>query len=683
MVRAEETAVDLTGPWYFAPDPGARGESLGWHAPPANWKGEKPLPASGGWEAVTVPHCWSVDPRYGDTGKAWYRRSFTLAKPAPNTRYRLEFDAVFNRARVWINGKFAGEHEGGYTPFALDASPHLVPERQNLIAVEVDNSWSMETIPGARPGNRPQDQLYPWWNYGGITRPARIIAHPAVHVVNQKVDAVPDLAAGTARVTVTAIVANSGAERATAHVTARVTDPTGQRIVDLAPVGIELAPGETRHARVETSLTADQVQLWRLDAPRLYTSAVEVTTGSDAARRTSSHLTRFGIRSIETRDGKLLLNGDPVRLAGANRVMDHPRYGATEPDELVRQDMSLLKDAHLELARMQHYPLSKGVLDWADENGMLLIAEAGNWGFPVAHMENRVIREKFQRQMREMVESGWNHPSIIGWSVGNEYESWTDAGLAWTKDMKAFVRSIDGSRPVVFVALGAACKRLLDDVNRTSHESFARDQSSFHYSDILCPNVYASPDEAARWLDMLHELWPDKPILIAEYGKRVDQVKDEAERVAHFEAMLGVVRPRSFVCGLSYWALNDYRSRYPGTNPNGYRPWGLVDVERTPRALYQAMKTALAPVVVKSVDETGVVVLAGRADFPSIRLRNARVRLTSLEGGATLAEREVELIEPGAEVRVDLGSNGAAKLPATFRVEVLNESGFVVGIGAR
>jgi beta-glucuronidase len=134
---------------------------------------------------------------------------------------------------------------------------------------------------------------------------------------------------------------------------------------------------------------------------------------------------------------------------------------------------------------------------------------------------------------------------------------------------------------------------------------------------------------------------------------------------------------------LSYWALNDYRSRYPGTNPNGYRPWGLVDVERKPRALYQAMKTTLAPVVVKSVDETGVVVLAGRADFPSIRLRNASVRLTSLEGGTMLAERQVELIEPGAEVRVDLRSTGAAKLPAAFRVEVRSESGFVVGTGAR
>jgi beta-glucuronidase len=307
---------------------------------------------------------------------------------------------------------------------------------------------------------------------------------------------------------------------------------------------------------------------------------------------------------------------------------------------------------------------------------MLILAEAANWGFPAEHMENPLIREKFQHQMREMVESSWNHPSVIGWSVGNEYESWTPAGLAWTKDMKAFVRTLDESRPIVFVALGGACKRLADDVKGGA---FVKAESSFHYSDILCPNIYAAPDEAVRWLDVLHEVWPDKPVFITEYGKRTDQVKDEAERVAHFEKMLDLVRSRDFVCGLSYWAMADYRSRYPGTNANGYRPWGIVDAQRTPRELYGAMRKQLMPVIVKSVDPSGVIELVGRRDFPSTHIHNARVRITSTDGAKVLAEQTVDLIVPGVAVRAEVPWSDGAKPPSTFRVDVLSADGVVVG----
>jgi beta-glucuronidase len=97
--------VSLNGEWHFAVDPAGEGERDGWFAPDLDQRR---------WDRVDVPHCWPVDPRYQYTGRAWYRRSFTPPEGIGGRHARIEFDAVFARARVWLNGTLVGAHEGGY-----------------------------------------------------------------------------------------------------------------------------------------------------------------------------------------------------------------------------------------------------------------------------------------------------------------------------------------------------------------------------------------------------------------------------------------------------------------------------------------------------------------------------------------------------------------------------------------
>jgi beta-glucuronidase len=104
-----------------------------------------------------------------------------------------------------------------------------------------------------------------------------------------------------------------------------------------------------------------------------------------------------------------------------------------ENHEVVDQDMRMMKEANMGLARILHYPISQTLLDWADEHGFLIIGEAGNWGLPPEQLDSEVIREKWRRQTSEMIEQGWNHPSVIAWSAGNEYQSDTPAGVRWTR----------------------------------------------------------------------------------------------------------------------------------------------------------------------------------------------------------------------------------------------------------
>ena len=155
------------------------------------------------------------------------------------------------------------------------------------------------------------------------------------------------------------------------------------------------------------------------------------------------------------RGAELQLNGRPVRLGGANRPSDDPKFGLLEPIEVVERDVRLMKAAGMELQRINHHAPPPALLDLADRLGLLIVPEAGNWQPAADAMDDPAMRADFENQMRELVERDWNHPSVVAWSVGNEYASDTPAGVRWTTDMVALVRKLDPSRLVTFASYRA------------------------------------------------------------------------------------------------------------------------------------------------------------------------------------------------------------------------------------
>jgi beta-glucuronidase len=639
--------VSLGGSWSFAMDPLGRGEKMGWHDAAAGWD-RAAAQVDKGWDKVVVPHTWNVDPRYMYDGVVWYRRSFEVPAVGEDEVVRLYFGAVYYKCRVWVNGQLVGGHEGGYTPFELDITAAVKAGGWNAISVEVDNRWDETTLPGARPGKEPSKQLFPWWNYGGITHDVVMKVHKNTFVELTKIDSVVDLKAGTAKVRTTGWVRNSGKTARTVKPTvALVKEKGGKTVAEVMGEPITIEPGQVGQFKVELAVAAEDVELWSIGRPVLYEAVTGVTEVSGGG---TIHQMRemIGLRNVEVVNGQLLLNGRPVRMGGANRVVDHPVYGACQPAELVKQDMELLKNGHMVLSRLQHQALDKAVLDMADRQGMLIIQEAANWGFPPEHMDNEVIREKFRQQTGEMIRSSWNHPSVIGYSVGNEYESWAPEGERWTRDMRQFVKSVDETRLVVFVSLAQTGGLAVGAVAKGDLE---RNRWSVDNSDIICLNIYDNAGAAGKWMDALHKIWPEKPIFITEYGQRADQVKDEAARIKYFKEFVAMMQSRPYVIGLAYWSFNDYRSRYPGSGANGYRPWGLVLPDRTPRGLYQEMVTGLSPA--ELLVEGGKVVVKAKSGFPSMDLIGVKVVVRKADG-AVIWESEVPTVEMGSEWSVAL-----------------------------
>ena len=113
-VAVSRTSVPLLKDWRFAVDRDKVGEQQGWIDP--TYDDSK-------WVTVTVPHTWNVMSEYADySGLAWYRHTFTPTVESGPAHLRLHFEAVFYLARVWLNGQYLGEHEGGYTPFEIDVT---------------------------------------------------------------------------------------------------------------------------------------------------------------------------------------------------------------------------------------------------------------------------------------------------------------------------------------------------------------------------------------------------------------------------------------------------------------------------------------------------------------------------------------------------------------------------------
>jgi len=244
----QATEVSLDGEWFFALDPLRRGEQHGWNLPPAGWTGDKPLSLEG-WDHVVAPHDYLSDPRYEWTGVAWYRRSAATPQLKKDEVCRLQFGRVASKCEVWINGKKAGMHAGGYSAFELDITNYLTTSEFNHIAVKVDNSWEIGDIPGPRKGDVPSHQMYVWRNYGGLLRSAKMVVSPAVYVANQKVETSKSSTTNGVDVTTTVLLRNGSKSNQSARVNVAVfrlgknEKAAVPQLADATPVEVDIPAG--------------------------------------------------------------------------------------------------------------------------------------------------------------------------------------------------------------------------------------------------------------------------------------------------------------------------------------------------------------------------------------------------------------------------------------------------------
>jgi beta-glucuronidase len=640
QVRAQD--ISLNGTWNFAIDPLSKGEIAGWQKA---WKvAEKDTGYfAEAFDKVTVPHCWSLDRRYNHIGKSWYRKGFKLPTDVQDKTVRLHFEAVFYKCRVFLNGVLVAYHSGGYTPFSVDISKQAKYPEVNFLAIEVDNSWDEFSLPSAKIGDNPRHQLFPWYEYGGITRDVSLLITSKIYVANQKIEAVPNLKNNTASLKMATWIDNKSFNDTTVSLTSIITNRTTGKAVLTLERPIKLKAFTKEKVLIEAKLASIDVLLWDFDDPNLYD--VQTTVGQDPL---SKFATYFGIREFKIEKAQFLLNGKPIHGMGANRASDHPVYGSTDPEILANQEMTMLRNGNMFFSRLCHTPASKYYYKWADENGYLIVAEIPAWQTSTVLMANQRVKDEFTAQMTEFAETYWNSPSIVAFSVGNEYDSWTPEGDEWTRYHIAKYRAIDSTRLMTFAALNFAANA----------EAIKVPHDAMRHCDFISFNCYSSGKGLEKSIKVFHQKYPEKPIFASEFGKRSDEVKSEQERVKNFNEFIDVLKANPYAVGASHWTAFDYASRYPNTNDNGYRPWGMIDEKREPRELYKAFQKDASPVIVKV--ENDKISITAKPDFPSYTIKNHVLKI--MEGSEVKGSYPIPTIDIGKTVELKVTKTAVQKV---------------------
>ena len=313
----------IDGRWYFRLDPADQGEAAGL---PTN-------PALDGWSPTRVPSAWNVRDRSDNSQRGtvgWYRKDFVLPSRNAALGWKLRFESVNYRAKVWLNGVLLGEHEFGYVPFELPTTG-LVRDGVNRLVVRVDNRRTRADIPRGyeRPNGRPGGG---WWNYGGILREVYLRRFEGVDVESVQTETEIADSQQRAWVRLRARLENPGARDTRFRVRWRF----GQRERFSRPITVRAGSART----VRRTFEVTDPQLWFPRVPALYPVSIEAVSGE---RTLAGYRLNVGIREIRvTDDGLLLINGRQAKLFGASIHEERARRGAAlTPANRVRRHGAL------------------------------------------------------------------------------------------------------------------------------------------------------------------------------------------------------------------------------------------------------------------------------------------------------------------------------------------------------
>jgi beta-glucuronidase len=539
------TAADLSGEWDFRFDPEDSGERLEWYRDRQ----------AAGWSRIRVPLSFNAAfPDHANyQGKAWHRTAFRFPAPESGGRTLLRFLGVALRSKVWLNGQPVGEHLFPFTGFTLDVTEAVRPHDLNYLVVLADNKILPRAIPDAK--------WYGWWNCGGINREIYLERKPDIYLEDP---VITTRMGGSERweFAVRVPVRNT-AGKLPGRLRLSVRD-SSRRVLWRSEAGASLAKGISWH---EFHKTFENMAPWSPEHPSLYSLEAELIPDHGAHDKKK---VRFGFRQIETRGTELYLNGAPLKMRGVSRHELYPGDGMTVPAFRTRQDFEDIKLLGCNFVRLAHYQQHPQVYDLCDELGLLVWSEIPAWQTAAETLGDPEVWKTYGApQLQEMIEQNRNHPSVIIWSVGNEFPSDKPAVAGYVRKATQFVRQLDPTRLVTF-----ASDRELKDISFESVDFIAMNEYYGWY--------YGKFDGVGALLDGLHAKWPGKPIFISEFGagsvlgRRNPSVNDTSRDysedfqvrllTSHLRQMLDPKR-RSFMAGQCIWLYNDFAQPVRGVHP--------------------------------------------------------------------------------------------------------------------
>lgn len=656
--------VSLCGEWFFRTDP----EGVG-----TRENRFRSTLRDEVWRRVVVPDTWQLEAALAEyRGVAWYQCSFEVPERWRRGAVRIEFEAVFHSATVWLNGALVGEHaRKGYTAFTLDITQAMQVGRTNTITLRVDNAFNQDMVPRGRSSD--------WAHDGGIFRPVQILVTPLTFVEHVDVDAMPDLTSGEAVMTIAAYIRNASASSWKGAVSFRIAEESSSVTV-WSRAASEISSVKAKTTRkLSFQATLPSAKLWHFDSPNLYQLECSVGDGKDLHRFT----TMFGVRKFEVRDGGFYLNGERVRLMGVERMAgSNPRFGMAEPTEWIDHDHDDLKRLNCVFTRV-HWPQDKRVFDYCDRHGILMQSEVPAWGpdtfIGMTAQPDEDILQNGLEQLREMIARDRNHPCVVAWGLCNEVNGQNPPAYLFTQRMLEEAQRLDPGR---------LCSYASNSLADTPQRDVAALMDFIETNEYYGTWAPGTADDAARHLDALHAAFPDKPIVVSEYGYCActpERPEGDEARMEVLRTHQSAIRSRDFVAGAIFFSYNDYRTHVGdrGWGACRQRVHGVVDINGAPKPSYELLRSESSPIELFTVKPFGSrfeVQIKTRRDFPTYTLKGYKLRgMFFGQGNIPVEQQEVTLsdLSPGSETRLELAFS-VSESPLRVRIDVLRPTGFSV-----
>lgn len=388
-----------------------------------------------GWDNLPVPGVWELygygDPIYVNVGYPWreqfknnppfvpvtdnhvgsYRKEIVIPADWKGKKIVAHFGSVTSNMYLWVNGKFVGYSEDSKLEAEFDLTNYVKPGAKNLIAFQVFR-WC--------DGTYLEDQDF--FRYSGVGRDCYLYARNKTHIADIRVT--PDLDAQYQNGSLSVNLDMSG---------------SGEVKLDLLDAKNELVQSQTVKASGKTTTTfnVENPNKWTAETPYLYTLRASLKRGNETLEVIP---VKVGFRKIELKGGQILVNGQAVLFKGADRHEMDPDGGYVVSRERMIQDIQLMKQFNLNAVRTCHYPDDNFWYDLCDKYGIYVVAEANveshGMGYgPETLAKNPSYKKAHMERNQRNVQRGFNHPSIIFWSLGNEagYGPNFEAAYDWIK----------------------------------------------------------------------------------------------------------------------------------------------------------------------------------------------------------------------------------------------------------
>ncbi len=528
------------------------------------------------WKTLAVPAVWEVNgygtPIYVSAGypfkidppyvtkepkKDWttyvernptgqYKRTFMLPAAWESGQTFLRFEGVMSAFYVWVNGKRVGYSQGSMEPSEFNVTKYL-KSGENQIAVEVYKYSD---------GSYLEDQDF--WRFGGIHRDVLLYHTPDIRLRDVAVRTTEEKNGWLLAINPQFSVYN-GETGEGYRLVATLMDGKTSLNCDTVAVNetIDLEHKAARmnewfpqrgHRKFERmTMTVAKPKLWTAEEPNLYSLRLELQDA--AGRNIETTSLQVGFRQINIRNGQLLINGQAIKIRGVNRHEHDPYTARVMTDERMKQDLQLMKEAHINAVRLAHYPNCPRWYELCDSVGMYLMDEADceTHGLRGTLASTPDWGDAFLDRAIRMAERDKNHPSIIFWSLGNESGYGPNQAA-----MSAWLHEFDPTRPVHYEgAQGEPDPSTVDVISRFYPRVM---------QEYLNPGIPEGSDEEraenARWERLLEIAnktgdrctWVGsdggpRPVLTSEYahcmGNALGNFKEYWDEINSHPRMLG------------------------------------------------------------------------------------------------------------------------------------------------